>query len=341
MGDNQQTTPYELLSADDPAKILESLVDMKVCQPSESVSTVTKAGEGNMNLVLRLKTDQRSVIVKQARPWVEKYPSIAAPDERILSEIDFYRCVSGAAEVSGAMPRIIASNTTQRLLVLEDLGTASDYVSLYSSDTEQSEVDAVFDQAIAWVTQLHACDVEDNQSIGCTPLRSLNQQHIFSIPLADPPATDLDLVCDGLTQVSRAVCADTDVQNAMESLGKIYLAGGGVLLHGDYYPGSWLKTDAGFRVIDPEFCFCGPQEFDLGVLAAHLIFCGSDPDESSIDQVCKKAGTDGASRQLVMGFAGAELIRRLIGVAQLPLDADLQLRTRWLECGIRCLKASV
>ena len=72
----------------------------------------------------------------------------------------------------------------------------------------------------------------------------------------------------------------------MAKVGDIYLSDdGGVLLHGDYYPGSWLKTDAGFRVIDPEFCFLGPPEFDLGVLAAHWIFCGGPTDRSAIDLV--------------------------------------------------------
>src|SRR2546421_5684303 len=42
------------------------------------------AGEGNMNYTLRIGTSERSFVMKQARPWVEKYPHIAAPWDRAL-----------------------------------------------------------------------------------------------------------------------------------------------------------------------------------------------------------------------------------------------------------------
>jgi len=291
---------YPLLSSQHPDALLETLVSINVCQPIETIVSVDKAGEGNMNLTLRVTTDQRSVIVKQARPWVEKYPDIAASDERILAEINFYLNVSKFADVYAAMPSVLATDPQQRLLVLEDLGLASDYASFYDRSAEQSEVDRVFDLAMDWISQLHDCEVASDQPIGCKPLRTLNHQHIFTIPLADPP----------------------------------------VILHGDYYPGSWLKTDAGFRVIDPEFCFVGPPEFDLGVLAAHWIFCGGQANRVAVDRVVNASGRQ-VSEGLVFGFAGAELIRRLLGVAQLPLNADLQRRTQWLECGIQFLQESL
>ena len=81
---------YPLLSGEQPDALLKTLISINVCQPTETIVSVDKAGEGNMNLTLRVTTDQRSVIVKQARPWVEKYPDIEASDERILAEIDFY-----------------------------------------------------------------------------------------------------------------------------------------------------------------------------------------------------------------------------------------------------------
>lgn len=335
---NTEPTSYEILTADDPAGILNTLVSLGVCQSDESITGVSKAGEGNMNLVLRVETDQQTLIVKQARPWVEKYPGIAASDERILSEIEFYRCISGASDVRAAMPSVLASAPQQRVMVMEDLGAASDYSSLYQAKADAAEVNSVFQQAIEWVTRLHELELTERHDIGCAGLLQLNHKHIFSVPLNDPPEIDLDQVCSGLTQASRSLCSDDSVENEMERLGEIYLKGGGPLLHGDYYPGSWLKTEPGFRVIDPEFCFCGPREYDLGVLAAHWIFCGGAASESTIDRVC--ADSTKISRPLLLGFAGAELIRRLIGVGQLPLDADLSRRAQWLECGVEFLRKS-
>ena len=193
----------------------------------------------------------------------------------------------------------------------------------------------MFNEAARWVGALHEQGACAGDSAGCDSLRELNHAHIFSIPLSDPPALSLDSVCDGLEAASNFVRANRALHQAMEWLGEVYLRGEAtqpVLLHGDYYPGSWLQTTGGFRVIDPEFCFRGPREFDLGVMAAHRIFCHGAPDSTTIETLCKDYGHD-VSVELVGGFAGVELIRRLIGVAQLPLVADLPTRKQWLALG--------
>ena len=334
-----QPTSYPLISQDDPAGILAALVSLEVCHPKESITSVVMAGDGNMNLVLRVTTDRQSVIVKQARPWVEKYRDIPAPAERILAEIEFFRCTSSVPDVSDAMPSVLASDAAQRLMVLEDLGPASDYASLYNSQTIPTEVDSVFQRSIEWLAQLHQCDTVVEECIGCRPLLELNHQYIFFVPFQDPPVADLDSFCDGLNDASRALRVDESVHQAMERLGKIYLQSDGPLLHGDYHPGSWLNTAKGFQVIDPEFCFCGAREFELGIVAAHWIFCGSQAGTATIDRVCDLYSHE-VSRELLFGFAGAELVRRLLGVAQPPLDADLNRRLEWLQCGAQFLKQS-
>ena len=63
-----------------------------------------------MNLTLRVRTERRSVVLKQARPWVEKYDHIEAPWERSLSERWFYERVASIPEVAGHMPRLLASD---------------------------------------------------------------------------------------------------------------------------------------------------------------------------------------------------------------------------------------
>ncbi len=84
-----------LLDADNPGE-LEDYLTAKgwLDAPLEGVE---RAGEGNMNLVLRVRTVAgsvigsagRSAIVKQSRDWVEKYPDIAAPGDRIWVEAAF------------------------------------------------------------------------------------------------------------------------------------------------------------------------------------------------------------------------------------------------------------
>ena len=67
------------LDAGDAAGVARFLRERGWIEPDEVVLEVGRAGDGNMNLTLRVRTGQRSLILKQARPWVEKYPHIAAP----------------------------------------------------------------------------------------------------------------------------------------------------------------------------------------------------------------------------------------------------------------------
>ena len=105
------------------------------------------------------------------------------------------------------------------------------------------------------------------------------------------------------------------------------MADGATLLHGDFFPGSWLRTPLGLAAIDPEFCFLGPAEYDLGVLMAHFLFT----DHEALLPVFRAMYGGRCDWRLAEAFAGAELMRRVIGVAQLPLQADLERKRDWLE----------
>ena len=68
--------------------------------PGEVVVTAGRAGEGNMNCTVRVHTTMRTFIMKQARPWVEKYPQIAAPWDRACREAEFYQKIAGCPPVA-------------------------------------------------------------------------------------------------------------------------------------------------------------------------------------------------------------------------------------------------
>ena len=101
-----------------------------------------------------------------------------------------------------------------------------------------------------------------------------------------------------------------------------------MLLHGDLYPGSWIATGDGLFVIDPEFCWIGPAEWDLGVLIAHLKL--SEQPSALSDQLIKRYGRP-LNDSLLQKITGIEMMRRLIGVAQLPLEMDLTGKTALLD----------
>ena len=79
---------------------------------------------------------------------------------------------------------------------------------------------------------------------------------------------------------------------------------GSSLIHGDLFPGSLLQTGSGeLRVIDPEFCFCGDPEFDIGVFYAHLLL--SEHGEEALSGWLQAAlQNEKRSDSLVFQFAG-------------------------------------
>ena len=298
-----------------PEALTEYLMSRNWLEPDEKVVSVSKAGEGNMNVVLRLTTDRRSLIVKQSRPYVQKYPDIPAPVGRIGTEERFYRAVSGSG-IAGHMPCLLGFDPAQYLLLLEDLGQAEDMTLLYGARSIAPET---LGTLIEVLRRIHAtpapADFPDNLE-----LRRLNHQHIFVLPFLEDNGFALDSIQPGLESLAAPFKTDMALKAEVSALGERYLAPGTVLLHGDYYPGSWLLASGKVYVIDPEFSFAGFAEFDLGVMAAHLLMATMKPE--IVNEAFDLYGGP-CNRELAVQIAGTEVLRRLIGLAQLPLQRNL------------------
>jgi len=160
----------------------------------------------------------------------------------------------------------------------------------------------------------------------------VNHAYIFALPLRHDETTDrrLEQLTIGLGAAAAALRADRAYGARVAELGDIYRLGPPrALLHGDYYPGGWLGRGSDVVVIDSEFCFAGAPEFDYGVMAAHLILGGQD--DALVGRVARAAAAAGSDPALVGGFAGVEVMRRLVGVAQLPrLTPSLAAKQAWL-----------
>jgi len=298
---------------------------------SSRVVALEPAGEGNMNLVRRARLDTGDTLVlKHGRPFVEKYPSIAAPEGRTSVEGRFYAHVQTAPEVARMMPRFLGFDAGPRILALEDCaGRDCSYV--YGGTPL---ADDLLVAAAEYLAALHRMplDADASRAFGNHEMRALNHAHIFDIPLHDDTGVDLDALCPGLSSAARAVRADRRFVATVHALGREYLsADGPALLHGDSFPGSWLDTSAGLKVIDPEFCFPGPPAFDLGVTVAHLRLAGAPPRTSQAFLTRYAEDGDPIDAAVVSAWAGVEIMRRLLGVAQLPLDADVARRQALLE----------
>tara|TARA_A100001011_G_C14257703_1_gene820821 strand:+ start:413 stop:1384 length:972 start_codon:yes stop_codon:yes gene_type:complete len=289
----------------------------------EKINKISKAGQGNMNLVLRIKTNKRSFILKQSRPYAEKYPSIKAPIERINTEYSFYKTLRDNGIVKN-IPKIITFQKNDFFMLLEDIGE-SDFSDIYS---EGYVDDNIVNTLIGILKNIHSCKNIYNYPLN-KELKELNHQHIFILPFEKDNGFDLNSTQQGLMDLAKEFTEDKTLKNKVLLIGKRYLNTGKTLLHGDFYPGSWMKNNKQIYIIDPEFSFVGDIEFDYAILAAHLILITSNIRllelllEKHINQKI-------INLKLFYNYTGVEIIRRLIGIAQLPLNSTIEQKRKLL-----------
>jgi len=331
------------LLRDNAAAIAAHLVDLGWIDADEAQLHLEVAGPGNMNRTLRARLPQRTLILKQSVPFVAKYPSIGAPADRIVVEAAFYAATREPPELAMLLPAVLGFDAANRLLALEDLGAGADFTDIYAEDGQRERSDFGAEQhalLLRWLGLLHRKQLapDDYPELQNHSMRALNHAHIFDIPLRSDNGLDLDTHTPGLNELAALYHTDAELRAKLLELGEIYLGriehlSTPTLLHGDFYPGSWLRDPRrGIAIIDPEFAFVGPAEFDVGVLIAHFTFARIGQIELQAALAHYRAPT-GFSLPLALAFAGAEVIRRLLGVAQLPLPADLNLKSTWLAAG--------
>lgn len=318
---------------DTPIALLQNFLQEKnwLSSPTEHILAVEKPGAGNMNVVLRVKTNERSFILKQSRPFVQKYQQIEAPLDRIDVEYRFYQNVQQEA-LAQQLPKILAYDKQEYLMMMEDLGQCEDMTSVYQERRIPPENIAILTNFLSVIHQQKAPDkYPENLS-----LRQLNHQHIFVLPFLENNGFQLDEVQTGLQAVSMAYKKEEGLKMIIDKIGQQYLSAGNTLIHGDYYPGSWMQANEQLYVIDPEFSFLGFPEFDLGVMAAHLLMATSNME---IPQVIFQQYKGPLDQQLSQQITGIEIMRRLIGLAQLPLERSLEEKVDLLQAARKMILA--
>jgi len=303
---------------------LEDLQSLNFWQPKEKVLKTSELPDSNMNQVIRIHTNQRTVIAKQSRDFVRKFPQIPAPIQRIETEKKFYETVQESEFLNQYSPKIISWLPKDYLLITEDLGGVGDFSGLYSGEKQigDSEIKSLIDY-LNYLHRLAPENFPDNLE-----MRVLNHEHIFNFPFEIENGFDLNTIQKGLQELSLRYKKDYSLKQKIHDLGKRYLAPGSSLLHGDFYPGSWMSGNSVIKIIDPEFAFVGDREFDLGVFLAHADFAEIS---TQVERALAKYYSQDIDSKLVQGYRGVEIMRRLIGIAQLPLKLNLGQKEVLLE----------
>ncbi|MFC2124216.1 phosphotransferase [Bacteroidota bacterium] len=311
--------PDKIFLRDSLAEVEKYLRTKNWITKEESVISLIKPGEGNMNYVRRITTNSRTIILKQARPWAEKYPHIYAPTERSMVEVNYFSIINKHPDLKSYSPVLLGVDNDNFIIVLSDLGTGFDYTYFYEKENHLSVQE--YQEILTYLSHLHQLKCETFPYNG--EMRKLNHEHIFVVPFEINNGLNLDKIQPGLQEASMTYKTDQLLVSEIRKLGKLYLKEGPVLIHGDYFPGSWLKSDNGLKVIDPEFSFMSYAEIDLGIMVAHLLMAQQDLTLISNTFSFYKRSLD-FNERIFAGYIGVEILRRLLGVGQLPLTLSLE-----------------
>lgn len=186
--------------------------------------------------------------------------------------------------------------------------------------------------------------------LGNTAMCRITEDLIFDEPYWKAP---MNWHTPGLDPLVAALRADVPLRVAVQEMKARFLSGPEALLHGDLHTGSVMVTADDTRVIDPEFAFYGPIGFDVGMLLANFWMAHHAADAADGWLLAQaeavwtgfaarfaahfRAARDGALYAIArdepalrdaaiaqrlgaiwrdaLGFAGCEIIRRILGLA--------------------------
>ena len=325
-----------------------SLGDKTPLSPSPP-HTVTEITDGNLNYAWAVRDAVGGgVFVKQAPPYIKCLGAdYGLPAERMLLEsaaLDLYGRVA-----PGTVPRHLHLDPQRCVMVLELL----DGYELMRTALRAGRTDAkhAAEEVGKFMGLTHKATHRDRvpaaeraaleSHFANTTMCGITADYVFTKPL---DAADPTNKCSAaVAKLAATLRADGDLRRGVAELREVFLKEKECLIHGDLHTGSVMVPTAGSgaaKVIDGEFAFYGPAAFDVGTFVANIAFSlvsfGDDADARKrclqmIDMAMQtyademgmaKSDDQAIFNERTAGFAGCELIRRVIGAAHVD---DLEL----------------
>ncbi|MGW3413725.1 S-methyl-5-thioribose kinase [Streptomyces sp. NPDC000888] len=343
---------YRILETEDVAGYLRERGHWGTDEPE-----VREVSDGNMNRVfLATSADgTRGLAVKQALPWVRVAgPSWPMSPERADAEARAYEQVAKVAP--DKIPAIHGYDAENYALVMEDMSdlevlrTVLNEGASYGPDT--SARIGEFVAQLSFATSDFGMSSVDRKALIATSvspeLCKITEDVVLSEPYIEHEHNHWH---PELADLAAEFRADARLRTEVADLRHVFMTSGQALLHGDLHTGSVMvgvrEGAPVVRVFDPEFSFVGPIGFDLGLYWANTLVSQARADalgtatdhgdqlrlsweafesefrrlwptrvdtffdDAYLDRFLARVRTDS------IGFAGTEIIRRIIGFAHL------------------------
>lgn len=330
----------------------------------EDVISAKEIGDGNLNYVFRLENEKgKSIIIKQSLPYA-KVVGESWPLTLKRATIEAEALKKHGTLAPSLVPEVYYTDETLAITVMEDLShltiARDGLVKGHVYPKLATDLGVYLAKTLYGTSDfgLHPFEKKRLQAAFSNPeLCKITEDLIFTDPYVDAETNDFE---EALRENVESLWQDEVLKLAVAKLKYTFLTKGEALVHGDLHTGSVFVDESETKVIDPEFAFYGPMGFDIGQVVANLLFqyftrTGEAQQQIAIDihtvwttfeqqfnvqWRTKNESTHANIAQFydvvladiwadTVGFAGAELIRRTIGLAHVKdLDSIADDRVR-------------
>lgn len=306
---------------------------------------VEPVGDGNLNRVRRVRaSDGRTMVVKEARGFIEKFPEYPLTSERIVFERRYEETVRALVpEVVGVLPAVLHFDEERRILVMEDLGDAP----RQDGELLEGRLDLGAIRSLGeFLGAVHTATAGRRSELAPQfrneEMRALHGGQLLQLPdsrgMAELPSELRRLVETDLLR--------STVHERIRSLRVRYDQVRESLVHGDVKAANVVLQRGRPRLLDAEFAHVGDPAFDLGTALGHTWLhldagtrrAGHTDAETAL--LAGYAATGGRARELcspARRWAGIDMIQHVIGPMRLPIFPSADVAAGSLSRGIELL----
>ena len=324
-------------------------------------------GDGNLNFVYRVsdKTQpERSLVLKQAPPYIKILgPDYPLPPARLTYESRALEAYNRFA--SETVPTQYYFDGDAAVIVMEDLRG----YRLLRDDLIAGKVNQTVPEQIGrFMSRVHSQTYMNNldsvsvdkyrDDFANTVMQSITADYVFTLPFTNH---ETNFYTDGMGAAVDQLKTDRQFLQEADELKSIFLTVQRGLTHGDLHTGSVMVSDKSAKVIDSEFAFYGPVGFDVGIFWANYLLSYFSHIDNTIVQseiitaivqtwetYTKEFKMDPSLKfrtlhnifHEAVGFAGMEMLRRIVGAAHVEdiesivdVQRKLRVETAILEFG--------
>ncbi len=237
---------------------------------------VEEVGDGNLNLVFKVRGPSGGIAVKQALPYV-RLVGESWPLPLTRAHFEHLALVRQARHAPGLTPAVIHYDADMALIAMELL---EPHIIMRHGMID-GVVYPLFAEALstfAASTLFHTSDLAmaaaDKKALvadfaGNSALCGITEDLIFTEPYMI--AENNRWTSPQLDGLAASIRADSDLKIAVSRLKVKFMSSTEAMIHGDLHTGSIMVTQTDTRIIDPEFAFVGPMGFDTGAVIANLL----------------------------------------------------------------------